>query len=28
MLNPFDLQAALLVKHAQHVLLIPLPIAL
>ena len=28
MLNPFDLQAALLAKHAQHVVLIHFPIAL
>ena len=28
MLNPFDLKAALLAKHAQHVVLIHFPIAL
>ena len=28
MLNPFDLKAALLAKHAQHVALIHFPIAL
>jgi len=28
MVNPFDLKTALLVKHAQHVVLIHFPIAL
>jgi uncharacterized membrane protein len=28
MVNPFDLKAALLAKHAQHVVLIHFPVAL